>query len=74
LRAAGFNVELFFGEGKLGRQIRHASEKGIPFLAILGPDEIAAGSVTLRDLERSLQESAPAGAADATLRRWQSER
>jgi len=74
LRQAGFNVELFFGEGKLGRQIRHASEKGIPFLTILGPDEVAAGQVTVRDLERALQETVPAGSVAETLRKWQGER
>jgi histidyl-tRNA synthetase len=74
LRAAGFNVETFFGEGKLGRQIRYASEKGIPYVVILGPDESAAGQVTLRDLDRSLQETVPAESVAETLRRWQAER
>ena len=74
LRKAGFNVELSFDSGKLGKQIRHASEKGIPFLAILGPDEVRAGAVTLRDLDRAEQETIPWPEAAGRLRQWQARR
>jgi histidyl-tRNA synthetase len=49
LRRSGLRVETPLKEVKgLKSQIAYASEKGIPLLAILGPDEIAAGTVTLR--------------------------
>jgi histidyl-tRNA synthetase len=38
-------------------QIQHARKKGIPFLAILGPDEVAAGMVALRAMREGKQES-----------------
>lgn len=49
LRRAGLRVETPLKEPKgLRAQIAYASEKGIPLLAIVGPDEIVAGKVTLR--------------------------
>ncbi len=50
LREAGFNTEVFLGRRKLGRQLAHADKKGIPIVAIAGPDEIKAGFVKLRRL------------------------
>lgn len=49
LRRAGFRAEVHLQPAKgLRPQIAYAGGKGIPVLAILGPDEIAAGAVTLR--------------------------
>jgi histidyl-tRNA synthetase len=49
LRRAGLRVETPLKETKgLKAQIAYVSEKRIPLIAILGPDEIAAGTVTLR--------------------------
>ena len=49
LRRAGVHTEVLLKSVKgLRPQIAYASEKGIPLLVILGPDEIAAGEVTLR--------------------------
>lgn len=50
LRQAGINTEAYLGTRKLGRQIAHADKKGIPIVAIAGPDEIEAGLVKLRRL------------------------
>ena len=50
LREAGINTEVYLGTRKLGRQIAHADKKGIPIVAIAGPDEIEAGVVKLRRL------------------------
>lgn len=50
LRQAGINTEVYLGARKLGRQIAHADKKGIPIVAIAGPDEIEAGVVKLRRL------------------------
>lgn len=74
LRQAGFNVEISFSAGKLGKQIRHASEKGIPYLVVLGPDEIAGGKVTLRNLDERVEETVPRQTASDPLRRWQAQR
>ncbi len=49
LRRGGIRCEIPLKPPKgLKQQIAYASEKGIPLIAILGPDEIAAGEVMLR--------------------------
>ena len=50
LREAGLNVETYLENDPLGGQIRYALKKEIPYVAILGPDEAAAGKVALRNL------------------------
>jgi threonyl-tRNA synthetase len=48
LRAAGLRVELDVRPEKLGHKIREASLQKVPYQAILGPKDAAAGSVMLR--------------------------
>ncbi|MCK4306188.1 MAG: histidine--tRNA ligase, partial [Candidatus Eisenbacteria sp.] len=49
LRRAGIRCEVSLQRPKgLKRQISYASSKEIPLIAVIGPDEIAAGEVTLR--------------------------
>jgi len=50
LREAGINTEVYLGSRKLGRQLAYADQRGIPVVAIAGPDEIEAGVVKLRRL------------------------
>ena len=50
LRRAGVNAEQYLEPEKLGRQIRYADRKGIPYALILGPDELAAGQVVIKTL------------------------
>ncbi len=70
LRRGGVNAELYFEPGTLGKQIRYAAKKGIPFLVIAGPDELAAGQVTLRDLASGQQETIARGEMLSTLQKW----
>ena len=41
----------------LGKQIRYADRQGIPYVAILGPDEVAAGQVVVKDLSSGEQQA-----------------
>ncbi len=50
LRLAGLRCELYYSPDPIGTQIRYALKKGIPFVVIAGPDELAQGKVALRDL------------------------
>lgn len=50
LRKAGIAVEQALESERLGKQLRYADRKGIPYALILGPDELEAGTVALRDL------------------------
>ena len=59
LRAAGVNAELSFDSRRLGRQFSYADKKGIPIVAVAGPDEIAAGTVKLRRLADGEEVSVP---------------
>ncbi|MDE2857826.1 MAG: histidine--tRNA ligase [Chloroflexota bacterium] len=72
LRDAGINTELYFEPRKLGRQFSYADKKGIPIVAIAGPDEIEAGAVKLRRLrdgeEQTRSISDLAGAVTDMLR------
>ncbi len=57
LRAAGINTEQVLEPIRLGKQIRYADRKGIPYVTILGPDEAAAGRVLLKDLSTGQQQA-----------------
>ncbi|MGD8487380.1 MAG: histidine--tRNA ligase [Anaerolineae bacterium] len=56
-RQAGINAEQYLESTKLGKQIRHADRKGIPYVAILGPEEIARDQVVLKQLVSGEQQS-----------------
>jgi histidyl-tRNA synthetase len=55
LRNAGLRCELYYDADPLGAQIRYALKKGISFVVIAGPDELATGKVTVRDLRQKSQ-------------------
>ncbi len=55
LRAVGINTELALDADGLGKQLKYAAAKAIPFALIIGPDEAAAGNATLRDLDSGEQ-------------------
>jgi histidyl-tRNA synthetase len=73
LRQAGLNAELFFPDASLGNQIRFALKKGIPYIAILGPDEIQAGMVAVRNVALEVQETVARGEVAARVKAWQEE-
>ncbi|MEO5626598.1 MAG: histidine--tRNA ligase [Dokdonella sp.] len=55
LRAAGINTEAVIEPGKLAKQFKYADRAGIRFVLVLGPDEIAKGTVTVKDLRKQDQ-------------------
>ena len=55
LRAAGLNTEVVMEASKLGKQFKYADRAGIRFVVVLGEDEIAKGSATVKDLRREDQ-------------------
>jgi len=50
LRRLGIDAEIWLDLDSLGKQLKYAAAKGIPFAVIVGPDEATAGAATLRDL------------------------
>jgi histidyl-tRNA synthetase len=55
LRSAGAIVEMDF-RGKVGQRLRRAAQRRARFAILLGEDELARGTVMLRDLDRGEQE------------------
>lgn len=53
LRNAGIRTELYMTDSrlKLGKQFGHADKKGIPIVAVMGPDEVAQDVVSLKRLK-----------------------
>jgi histidyl-tRNA synthetase len=56
LRAAGHEVELGF-RGKVGQRLKRAAQQNARYAVLLGEDELKAGNVVLRDLDRGEQET-----------------
>ncbi len=55
LREAGVPTDLYLGDGKLKAQFKYAHARGYPWLAVIGPDEAAAGTVSLKNLDSGEQ-------------------
>ncbi len=59
LRQAGINAEQILEPIRLGKQFRFADRKGIPYVVILGPDELAAGQIVVKNLKTGEQNAYP---------------
>jgi len=59
LRSAGIKTEVYFKHDKLKKQLTYASNKGIPFVAIIGPDEQKNNKVMLRHMTKGTQKTVP---------------
>lgn len=55
LRGAGIAAELYPDAVKLGKQFAYADSRKIPYVAIIGETEMAAGKLTLKDLKSGEQ-------------------
>ena len=55
LRGEGLRVDLYPEADKIGKQFKYASARGIPFVVVLGDDELARGEVALKDLRSGEQ-------------------
>jgi histidyl-tRNA synthetase len=67
LRSAGLRVLVYPDAEKIGKQIKYADSRQIPFVALLGDDEIAGGTVTVKDLKAQTQTSYSQAAAGAAI-------
>lgn len=65
LRAADLSVEVFAGSAKLGKQLAYADRRGIPLVALLGEDELAAGVVKFKRLRDQHESTCPQTQAGA---------
>jgi histidyl-tRNA synthetase len=67
LRQAGLRVLVYPDPDKIGKQIKYADSRGIPFVALLGENEITAGTVTVKNLRAQTQQTYEQAAAGAAL-------
>jgi histidyl-tRNA synthetase len=67
LRRSGLRVLVYPDADKIGKQIKYADSRAIPFVAILGGDEISAGTVTVKDLAGKTQQTYDQTAAGAAI-------
>jgi histidyl-tRNA synthetase len=68
LRSQGLRVLVYPDADKIGKQIKYADGRGIPFVAIVGEDEIKAGTVTVKNLATQTQKTATPTEAAAEIR------
>lgn len=60
LRSSGINTDLYPDPAvKLDKQLKYADKKGIPYVVILGPEEVANGTATVKDMRQQSQQTIP---------------
>ena len=66
LRDAGIAAEIYPESGKMKKQMEYANRRAIPYVVIVGSDELAAGAATVKDMRTGEQRQVAFGAlADA---------
>lgn len=58
LRQAGIRTEIFPDSSKMKKQMAYANAKHVPYVVLAGENEIAAGKVTLKDMNTGEQQLA----------------
>jgi histidyl-tRNA synthetase len=57
LRHSGLRVFVYPDPDKIGKQIKYADGRGIPFVALVGDEEIKTGTVTVKNLTAQSQQT-----------------
>jgi histidyl-tRNA synthetase len=57
LRRVGLRVDLYPEPDKLGKQFKYAASRGVPFVVVVGDDEVARGDVTVKTMKTGEQRS-----------------
>ena len=57
LRQAGISAELYPDCAKMKKQMNYANDRQIPFVAIVGADELNSGTITLKDMSTGDQQT-----------------
>jgi histidyl-tRNA synthetase len=68
LRDAGVGVETYLERRKLDKQLKYASKRGFALVVVAGPDEVAAGTATVKDLRSFEQQVVPLADLPAVVR------
>jgi len=57
LRADGVNTEVYSTVEKMEKQLKYANKKGIPFVVIIGADEVQAKKVSIKNMKSGEQKT-----------------
>ena len=55
LRRAGISAQLYPDAAKMKKQMNYANAEGVPYVALIGEEELASGTVTLKDMATGTQ-------------------
>ena len=50
-RQKGYNVEVYMNNGKLAKKMGYADKLGIPYVAVIGSDEMESGKIVFRNMK-----------------------
>jgi len=64
---AGLRVDVYPEPDKMGKQFKYAAGRGVPFVALAGESERAAGTVAVKDLGAGTQDAVPRDRAAAFI-------
>lgn len=68
LREQGINVELYPSGAKIKKQLDYANNKNIPYVIIVGSEEIESGLITIKNMETGVQVKRTADQIIGTIR------
>lgn len=69
LRASGVNTELYPQNVKLEKQLKYADRKKIPYVVIVGEEEVSKGTVLVKNLETGEQSSVSVDEAASIIKK-----
>jgi histidyl-tRNA synthetase len=67
LRSSGLSVEMDLEGRSMGKQFGTAAKLGVRYVAVVGPDEVASGAVTVKDMKLGTQKTVPEGEVRSLL-------
>lgn len=68
LRQAQINTETYLMPDNFSKQFKYVNQKSIPYVAVLGPDELKRGIVTLKDMRKQIQNAYPLDEIDIHIK------
>ena len=68
LRGAGIAAEIYPDGGKMKKQMEYANRRGIPYVVIIGSQELETGAATLKDMRSGEQRQVAFGELAAALK------
>ena len=68
LRSGGIRVQLYGEKKKFKQKMSYADKLGVPFIVLLGEDEIAENKCSVKDMRTGVQEKLTTGEASAHIR------